>query len=216
MLAALGGTGESFVYTSGVWVLGSTGDGAADECTPTRPAEVGSGRPALEGIVLDTESVRVVVVRPGIAHGCGGGIPALMVGWAKDNGAGTYAGDAAVRWPMVHVDDLAALLLLAVERAPRGAVLHGVAEPGVRVDALARAAAAAGVAEQTRPWAFEDAKAALGAPFAEALALDQVVMAPASQALGWVPAMPDAVSDLRSGSYAAGSVVRQGKATDPA
>ncbi len=45
----------------------------------------------------------------------------------------------------------------------------------------------------------------LSEPFAEALVLDQRVRAPKAEALGWKPAGPSAVADLREGSYAGGA-----------
>jgi nucleoside-diphosphate-sugar epimerase len=193
--------GRALVYLSGVWVLGSAGH-QLDESAPARPIELVSGRPRLEEHVLGAVGVRGVVIRPGIVHGGGGGIPAMMVDWAREAGTGRYVGDPTVRWPMVHVDDLADLVALAVERAEPGTVLHGVAEPAVRVTALAAAAdVAAGGAGRSESWPQVEAAVDLGEAFAAALALDQEVVAGAPRALGWTPSGPDALTDLAKGSY---------------
>jgi len=50
---------------------------------------------------------------------------------ARKNGASIYVADGANRWPAVHTLDAARLYRLAVESAPAGTRLHGVAEEGV-------------------------------------------------------------------------------------
>lgn len=194
--------GRALVYLSGVWVLGSTPE-PADESAATRPVEIVSGRPLLEQHVLGATGVRGVVIRPGIVHGAGSGIPGMMVNWARAAGTGRHVGGPSVRWPMVHLDDLADLVVLALHRADAGTVLHGVAEAAVPVKELAEAAdVAAGGSGQAEAWDEHEAAAELGAPFAEALALDQEVAATTSRQLGWAPSRADAVTDLRDGSYA--------------
>ncbi|GGP84131.1 NAD-dependent epimerase/dehydratase family protein [Streptomyces melanogenes] len=199
----LRGTGRAFVYTSGVWVLGATGDAAVDEDAPTNAITIVGYRPRIEQRVLATggEDVRAVVVRPGIAYGRGGGIPALMTGWAREHGTGRYVGSAATRWPMVHVDDLADLFVLAVAKAGAGSVLHGVAHEAVPVAALAAAAdVAAGGTGRAEPWPLEQAAEAVGGPFAEALGLNQVVSGQRAVAeLGWHPSRPSVLTELAGG-----------------
>jgi hypothetical protein len=60
----------------------------------------------------------------------------------------------------------------------------------------------AGVEQSARGWPEDQAAAELGAPFAEALGLDQQVTAPRSLALGWTPTGRTAADDLATGSYA--------------
>jgi nucleoside-diphosphate-sugar epimerase len=204
LLDPLRRTGRTFLYTSGVWVLGATGTDPVDEDAPTRPIELVRDRPAIEQHVLAATSagVRALVLRPGIAHGRGGGIPGLLVDQARDHGVGRYVG-GAVRWPMVHVDDLADLYVRALESGSAGTVLHAVAEEGVPVVDLAAAAArAAGVSGNVEVWPLEEARATLGRSFADALALDQVCSgARARRLLGWQPHAPGAVEDVAAGSY---------------
>lgn len=188
--------GRRLVYLSGVWVLGAATD-PVEESAATLPIEIVAERPRLEQHVLGA-SVRGVVIRPGIVHGSGGGIPSMMVDWAREAGTGRYVGDPTVRWPMVHVEDLADLVVIALDRAPAGTLLHGVAEPAVPVKELAAAAdVAAGGSGQAEPWDEHDAATELGAPFAAALALHQEVTADVARRLGWAPVHTDAVSSLR-------------------
>ncbi|GAA4930477.1 SgcJ/EcaC family oxidoreductase [Streptomyces coeruleoprunus] len=205
LTSPLRGTGRAFVYTSGVWVLGATGPVPVTEDASTDPLPVVAYRPRIERQVLECagDGVRAVVIRPGIVHGRGGGIPALLVDLARKHQGPRYVGDDGVRWPMVHVDDLADLFVLAVERADGGTVWHGVAEPAVPVrDMAAAAGRAAGTDAPARPWAADEAAAALGDDFAGALALDQSVSGDAARkALDWDPRRIGAVADLRHGSY---------------
>lgn len=206
LLQPLRGTGRPFVYTSGIWVLGRTGTIPVDEDAPTDPLPIVGYRPVIEQQVLaaSDDGVRAVVIRPAITHGRGGGIPALLVARARQDGVGRYVGGDDVTWPMVHVDDLADLFVAAVERAPAGSVIHAVDEQAVpTVDIAAAAAAAAGVSG-TRAWPVDDARSALGEPFADALALSQACSgARARDLLGWSPHRPGSVEDIACGSYAA-------------
>lgn len=205
LVGALAGRGGALVWTTGVWVLGPTGGGTATEGSPTAPVALVRDRVAVERAVMAaTNDVRAVVLRPGIVHGHGRGIPAMLVDQARRAGTGVVTGAPDVRWPMVHVDDLADLYLAAVERAAAGSVLHGVAEEGVLVADLATAAAqAAGARPGWQVRSTAEAATELGAPFAEALATSQVVGSTRTRfALGWHPRRPGAVTDVADGSYA--------------
>lgn len=101
----------------------------------------------------------------------------------------------------MHVDDLANLFVLAVTKADTGTVLHGVAHEAVPVAALATAAdVAAGGRGRAEPWPAEHAAEVLGAPFAEALGLNQVVSGQrAVTDLGWQPTRPYVLTELTEG-----------------
>jgi nucleoside-diphosphate-sugar epimerase len=185
----LAGRGRPVVFTSGVWVLGSTGDRAADETAETAPAALVAWRPAHERRALEGGAA---VVRPGIVFGGRGGIMASLFESADREGAVTYVGDGENRWTFVHREDLADLyvrLLEAWAAVPAGERLfHAVGGAGERMVEVARAAsAAAGRGGDARAWALAEAREKLGA-YADALALDQVVLAPrAERLLGWRP-----------------------------
>ena len=220
LLKQLDGGDRAFVYISGVWVLGATpvdDDFGVDEHSPLNPITLVSGRGELERMVLDHEGVRGVVIRPGIVHGRGSGIPAMMVNWAAEHNTGRYVGAKSdIMWPMVHVDDLAALIVLTVESADARGIFHGVSEPGLAVRDIASAAdMASGRDGRTEQWAQSDAAAVLGEPFAEALSLHQIVRAPRAIELGWKPANASTIEDIRSGSYCvtSKSLTSQAKAT---
>ncbi|HEY0643202.1 MAG TPA: hypothetical protein VGD39_07275 [Nocardioides sp.] len=138
-------------------------------------------------------------------HGRGGGIPRLLVDWAREHGHGRFiAGATDPSWAVVHVDDLADLLVLALGQAAGGTILHAVTEASVPAAAISRAAdVAAGGAGHAVPWHLDEATAALGPAFADALALNQRVSSALARSLGWRPTRPTILDDLRDGSYPA-------------
>jgi nucleoside-diphosphate-sugar epimerase len=200
MLDALAGGGTPFVYTSGVWVLGSTGDATADEDAPTNAASIVAWRPAVERMVGDAAArgIRSVVIRPGVVYGRGGGTPASFIASGRKKGVVRYVGDGSQRWPFVHVDDLARLYVLALD-APAGTVLNA-AGPSLPVREVAEAAARA-TGARAESWPLEDARARLGV-YADALALDQQVSSGRAEALGWHPSHPSVLDDIRSAADA--------------
>lgn len=178
---ALAGSRRPFIYTSGVWVLGPTGDTVADESSPLAPIELVAWRGPLERWLGDAASkgTHAVILRPGVVHAPRGGIPGSIA-----NGSLPLINDGVQRWPVVHVEDLARLYCLAIERAAPGAILHGITEV-VRVADLI--AAQPEVRSELLRADLATARTTLGA-FAEALAIDQVVSADRTRAaLGWEP-----------------------------
>ncbi|MEP7177048.1 MAG: NAD-dependent epimerase/dehydratase family protein, partial [Gemmatimonadales bacterium] len=146
---------------------------------------------------------RSVVIRPAVVYGRGGGITAGFAQSARDEGAARYVGTGKNRWPLVHVDDLADLYLLALERAPAGTLLLGTAGTPRSVRELAEAASrGAGAGGRTASTPLEEARKTMGA-YADALVLDQQATSrKAEELLGWHPSRPDALEDLERGSYA--------------
>ncbi len=193
VLDALRGAGKPLIYTSGVWVLGDTRGNIADETWPVSPAALVSWRPGVEQFVLNSEAI---VIRPGVVYGRGGGIPADFARDARDGGAPRYVGTGENHWPMIHVDDLARLYLLALAN-PSGALYHATDGSAFRVREIAAAANGRAVS-----WPLDEARRTLGA-YADALVLDQLVCSEkARAALGWQPREASVIDDLRSGSYA--------------
>lgn len=204
ILDALQGASKPFVYTSGVWVLGSTGEKPADELSPVNPASLVAHRPGVEQEVLRAKErgVRSVVIRPALVYGRGGSIPKMIVQSARDTGAAQYVGDGQNRWPFVDVDDLAQLYVLALEKAPAGSLYNGSHGPSYRVREVAEAASIGGGAKgKTHATPLEEARKTMGA-FADALVLDQQVSGEkAKKELQWSPRAGSVLDDLKNGSY---------------
>ncbi|SHG74678.1 SDR family oxidoreductase [Geodermatophilus nigrescens] len=196
LTGALEGTGRPFVGTAGV--LGIAAGRTATE-RDLDPDGVGAARAPATRAVLDAaeKGVRSSVVRlaPSV-HGAGDpGFLATLVATARDTGVSGWVEGG--RWPAVHRSDAARLYRLALEGAPAGSLLHGVAEEGVPVREVAEVVGRR-MGLPVRP-VEPDHFGWLG-PF---LAADS----PASSALtrellGWAPAGPGLLEDLAAGAYA--------------
>jgi nucleoside-diphosphate-sugar epimerase len=183
------GVARRLVYTSGCWVLGNTGDEpAAEDAAADDPPELVAWRTGHEKRVLDATGSRLsaAVVRPGLVYGGSGSLTAMLFTSAEEEGASAYIGEGQNHWSMVHRRDLARLYRLIVEEADSG-LFHGVDGHPVRVvDAAAAASEAAGAGGVTRSVALEDAREELG-PVADALCMDQQLIAVHAAGLGWKP-----------------------------
>ena len=94
---------------------------------------------AQAALAFASQSVRACVVRLApTVHGEGDpNFVAALIGIARERGVSGYVGDGQDRWPALHRLDAARLFRLALEHAPAGSVLHGVAEEGVPLRAVA-------------------------------------------------------------------------------
>lgn len=197
--AAQDGRVRRFLYTSGVFVAGATGDAIADETTPLNPAELVRWRPAHEDVALDMalQEVDTVVFRPGMVYGAAGGTIGAWFDEARASRSITYPGDGTQRWTMVHRDDVAEAYALGLEHAAGGEAYYLVDETHFTVRELAEAAArAAGVkARPSDPEELIQLEGAWGA----ALLMDQrVTSAKARRELGWVPRHASFVAEVDS------------------
>lgn len=205
-LSTLEGTGKPFIYTSGTWILGNTGDTIADENSPVNPTPLIAWRAEIEPLVLAAKerNIRAIVIRPALVYGHGGGLVAMLVQSGLQQGVVQFVGDGQNRWTLIHVEDLARCYVAALDHAPSGSLF--IAADDRQIIPLQRIAEAvsdvAGVPGQTRSWALSDAQQAMGA-FADALVLDQQVSAAkARQVLNWQPQAPSLFDELKGGSYA--------------
>jgi nucleoside-diphosphate-sugar epimerase len=179
-----------FIYTSGVWVLGSTTDPAAEDA-PVDPAPNVAWRPDHEKMVLDAGvdgTVRTALIRPGIVYGGSRGIIGDML---KDAGNGLIRviGAGKNHWPCVYDRDLADLYLRVATNPLASGIFHANDEGDERVNDIAEALAHnSRTAADIRHVPIEEARAKMG-DYADALALDQKVRSPRARALGWSPAL---------------------------
>jgi nucleoside-diphosphate-sugar epimerase len=204
--AALEGTDKPFVITSGTMLLAT-----ASAARVSTEQDVAGGGPRLASenaaIALASRGVRSSVVRlsPTVhsvldRHGF---VPAL-IGMARKNGVATYVGSGSNRWPAVHTLDAARLYRLALEAAPAGSRLHGVADQGVPFRTIAESIGR-GLGVPASSITADDAPRHLGflAPFAQ---LDNPTSSEQTQSLlGWRPVHPALLADLAEGHYFAPS-----------
>ncbi len=204
IIKALAGTRKPFIYTSGCWVLGNSGDAIADEESPTDPPAIVAWRPALERRILAAaeRGVHSIVLRPANVYGRAGGIPAMLINLARQYGAARYISTGENHCPMVQVDDLADAYVRALTQAPAGTLVNIPGGPAIRFKEIAQAISQAASQDgRTESWSLEAAQQVLG-PLADALALDlQFSGAKAQRLLGWKPQGPSIIDDLLHGSY---------------
>jgi nucleoside-diphosphate-sugar epimerase len=187
---------RTFIYTSGVWVLGRAIKGA-DETAPLDPPEHVSWRPAHEDLVLSafSSALRTVVVRPGIVYGGGRGIVADLI---KDalNGLVRVVGPGKNRWPLVYDRDLGDLYLRILESPTAAGIFHANDEEDERVSDIVEAIAAhVPQKPDIRYMPMDEAHKKLGA-YADALTLDQKVRSPKARALGWTPSQTGVINSV--------------------
>ncbi|MGH8187033.1 MAG: NAD-dependent epimerase/dehydratase family protein [Steroidobacteraceae bacterium] len=179
-----------FVYTSGIWVLGTT-TAPAGEDAPLNPAALVAWRPDHERAVLDGAAdglVRTAVIRPGIVYGGSRGIIGDML---KDAGNGLVRviGTGKNHWPCVYDRDLADVFVRVATHADAAGIFHANDEGDERVNDIAEALAHhAKTPADIRHVPLEEARAKMG-DYADALALDQQVRSPRARALGWTPTL---------------------------
>jgi nucleoside-diphosphate-sugar epimerase len=178
------------VYTSGVWVHGSTGDEAVDETTPLHPPAFIAPRVEQERLVLGGArgGLRTLVIRPGCVYGGSGGLTGAWFASAVNEGTAQIVGDGDNRWAMIHVEDLAELYVGAVESPYGGEIFNATDRSRFTVVECARAASrAAGAGGKVQGMPVAEAARTWG-PMAECLALDQHVDSrKAVRLLNWQP-----------------------------
>jgi len=181
--------GRFMLYTSGIWVLGNC-PAPVDEAAPLNPAEFVAWRPAHEQRVLNaaTASVRPVVIRPGIVYGGSRGIVGEMLKDAA-NSLVRVVGSGDNHWPLVYDRDLAELYVRLATNPDATGVFHANDEGDERVnDLVAALANQAPTSPSVRHLPIAEARQKMG-PYADALALDQIVRSPRARALGWNPSL---------------------------
>ncbi|HWW84026.1 MAG TPA: NAD-dependent epimerase/dehydratase family protein [Vicinamibacterales bacterium] len=177
------------IYTSGIWVLGRSPVPAAED-SPLNPVDHVSWRPNHEQFVLDAggDWLRTSVVRPGIVYGGGTGIVGDLFK-AACNGLVRVVGDGNNHWPLVYDRDLADLYARLAMKEECAGIYHANDEGDERVnDIVAAIAPYVALRPDVRHVPIEEARQKLG-PYADALALDQVVRSPRARALGWTPTL---------------------------
>ena len=204
-LAALAGTDRPFIYTSGNLVLGNTGKEIADEDSPVRAIRFVEWRPAVEQTVLaaTARGVAARVIRPAWVYGRESGYPSILVRTAGDLGHVPFVGDGGNHMTFVHVEDLADLYVLVLEKAVPGTLYSGSVLPAVTVHDLAVAASKAGGADgKTFSWPRADALQSFGEERVEVMTCDQQISgARAERDLGWQPTAPTVLEELANGAY---------------
>ena len=189
MLSPEAREGRFVIYTSGIWVLGNC-TSPADETAPLNPVEMVAWRPAHEARVLKaaTAGIRPIVIRPGVVYGGSRGIVGDLFKDAA-NSLVRVVGSGDNHWPLVYDRDLAELYVRLAVHPDASGVFHANDEGDERVnDLVAAIAKQAPTNPSVRHVPFAEARQKMG-PYADALALDQIVRSPRARAIGWNPSL---------------------------
>jgi len=214
--SALRGSGKPFLHTSGSGIVATVANGERSDSiydeyssfTPSVPRM--QQRAAIDQVVFDAakEGVRSVVIRPTMIYGEGRGarkesaqVPALIDN-ARKAGVGLHIGKGENIWANVHIDDVTELYLLALQKAPAGALYY--AENGE--EALKNVAASIsrmlGFGGKTRNWSPQEAEAALGPKAHSSFGSNSRVRGKRSRAeLGWRPKGIPILEEIEQGHY---------------
>lgn len=195
--SVLAGSDRPLIVTSGTGIANTVPGEPAKEDNPI----VGSGlhpRAASEeaATAVAADGVNVSVVRlPQVHDPVTQGLITPAIAMYREKGVCAYIGDGLNRWPSAHVDDVARLYRLAIEKAEPNAKYHAVAEEGVAVRDIAEAIGRR-LGLPVRSVAPEEAQAYFGW-----LAMFAGLDLPASSAqtrkkLGWEPTGPSLIADL--------------------
>jgi nucleoside-diphosphate-sugar epimerase len=179
----------SFVYTSGIWVLGSNAQ-PMDETAQPNPGQMLEWRPGHEQLVLQSAApnLRTVVIRPGVVYGGNRGIVSELLKNAL-NGLIRVIGTGDNHWPLIYDRDLADLYVRAAAMPEASGVYHANDEGDETVNAIVEGIVShLSMTPDVRHVPLEEARKKLGA-YADALLLDQRVRGPRARALGWSPTL---------------------------
>jgi nucleoside-diphosphate-sugar epimerase len=176
-----------FVYTSSIWILGSTRE-PADETAPLNPAPSAIFRPEHEQLVLEANGggLRASVVRPGIVYGGSDGIISDLLRDA-DNGIVRVIGNGDNHWALVYDRDLADLYVKLIAHPQASGIFHATDEGDEEVNDLVRAMSRQVEHKpEVRYVPLPEARAKLGA-LADGLSLDQLIRSSRAHEIGWTP-----------------------------
>ncbi|MGB6464945.1 MAG: NAD-dependent epimerase/dehydratase family protein [Xanthobacteraceae bacterium] len=176
--------------------MGEPSDRIFHEGEPIEPITDKAARVAIDRLVLGaqaTHQVRSAVLCNTMIYGHALGPPAQSVQipalarQAKASGVVRYIGRGLNRWSNVHIADVAALYVLAIDKAPPGAFMY--VESGEEpLGEIAKAIAARLELGAAQPWPADDAIAAWGRAMAVySLGSNSRVRGKAAAALGWSP-----------------------------
>jgi nucleoside-diphosphate-sugar epimerase len=217
MLAALAGSGKLFLHTSGSSIVGTRAGGEPsdkvyDETTPLQPSPARAARVALNRDILAAggSGVRAVILCPSLIYGMGRGVNlhSMQVPWlislARKHGVAKHIGSGGNIWSNVHIDDLVALYLLAMEKAPAGAFYFAENGENSMREVCRAINRMMGVGAGPESMTVDEAAAEWGeGPANDTMASNSRVRAlRARQDLGWEPKAPSLIEEIEHGCYA--------------
>jgi nucleoside-diphosphate-sugar epimerase len=217
LIEALRGNGKTLIHTSGTSIVGDMAAGALSvrvhtEDSALEPRFEKAGRVAIDRAVLAAahEGVRAIVICPSMIYGEGMGlhrdsiqVPELIK-VARETGEGRHVGPGENRWGNVHIEDLADLYLLALDRAPAGSFFFAENGEASLKEIAVAISRMLGFGGRTRALSLDEAlerwaPAAVHYSFASN---SRVSADKARAMLGWQPRHRSIIEEIERGCYA--------------
>lgn len=109
----------AYIYTSGSWIHGEDRVTHKSDSSPfPNPPDLVAWRPAVEREITGSNAVRGIVIRPSLLYGRSGSLLSMLFAQGE-TGAIDWHGSMGGRYATVHIDDLAELYVLTVEKVSR-------------------------------------------------------------------------------------------------
>lgn len=198
--AVLQGSSRPFIVSSGVGVAQGR---AATEDDPPLSSPLLPRVSEVTAVALFERGVHASVMRlPQVHDTVKQGLITPLIAIARAKGVSAYIGEGLNRWPAAHVNDVARLYRLALEKGSAGARYHAVAEEGVPLKDIATIVGR-GLKVPVTSISQEQAQEHFG--FLGFFAGRDAVISSAKTRtqLGWNPTGPDLLTDLRNMNYEA-------------
>ena len=139
-------------------------------------------------LAAGSSGFRTAVIRPAIVYGGSRGIVGDLFKDAA-NGLVRVIGNGDNHWPLVYERDLGELYLRLAAHSDASGVFHANDEGDEQVnDLVAAIGGHVPIRPSVRRIPLPEARQKLG-PYADALALDQLVRSPRSRSIGWSPSL---------------------------
>lgn len=156
-VAEAAGSRPRFIYTGGCWLYGETGDEIATEDSAFNPLPAFSWMVENGKWLTASPVFSTAVIHPAMVYSEEGGAFARFEEHANRNEPIEIWGDAGIRWPLIHRDDLASAYLLLLERPDLTGHFNASAQTGEKVGDIATwFAGASGIAVKAADKAVAD------------------------------------------------------------
>lgn len=214
LLDGLKGSGKTLIQTSGSSVISTYDNGELNEAIfdedtdPTAQPEK-AGRQALDQQVRAAakDNVRAIVIRPSLIYGRGVGVPLAsvqlpkLIGVAKKYGVARHIGRGLNIWSNVHIEDMADLYLLALDKAAAGSLFYaenGEADFKSLAQSIGRML---GFGDTTKDLPIGEAVDALGPSAYLSFGSNSRVRGKRARELGWAPTKQTVFDEIENGVY---------------
>jgi len=187
---------KTFIYTSGCWVYGNT-KGKADEKSELKPAKKVKWRHEVEEMVINSDNVNGVVIRPGCVYGKEGSLTNIWMNEVVNENKLSVIGSGKNHWAMIHVDDLADLFYKTYQSNAAKEYFNAVDNSRDSVDEIVKSISkVTGYKGEIKYFTIEEASHIVGL-LAEPLAFDQHLdNSKAKSKLNWQPKYKGFVADV--------------------